>query len=70
MTDDTTAVGRQRLIDWLVGSRGVTCPTDQVRVRVRDRQTIPGEYLSLRGASQSSIAIAAMNKPIGNFRTD
>jgi hypothetical protein len=33
-----------------------------------DRQTIRGELLSLSGASQSSIAIAAMNKPIGNFQ--
>ena len=39
MTDDTAAVGEQRLVGWLVGSRGVACPADQVIVRVRDRQT-------------------------------
>jgi hypothetical protein len=45
MTDDTTAVGEQRLIDWLVGYRGVACHVDQVRIRDRqtDKQTIRGE---------------------------
>ncbi len=33
-----------------------------------ERQTIRGELLSLWGASQSSISITAMNKPIGNFQ--
>jgi hypothetical protein len=46
MTNDAaadSAVGEQRLVGWLVGSRGVACPADQVRVR--DRQTIGGELL-------------------------
>jgi hypothetical protein len=40
-----SAVREQRLVGWLVDSRGVACPADQVRVR--DRQTIRGELLSL-----------------------
>jgi len=31
MTDDTDAVREQRLVGWLVGSRGVACPADQVK---------------------------------------
>jgi len=62
MTDDVVAVGEQRLVGWSVL---VELLVLLIRLGLGIDRPSTVELLSLREANQSSIATAAMIKPIG-----